>query len=65
MEQVHNWRGLYLLNYNHPSSWKKVGTQLLEKIQEMTEKACLKIQTSDWNGYKIVQLNIKYRNTKV
>lgn len=50
MEQVHNWRGLYLLNYNHPSSWKKAGTQLLEKIQEMTEKACLKIQTSDQNG---------------
>lgn len=31
----------------------------------MTEKACLKIQISDWNGWKIIQLNIKYRNTKV
>lgn len=31
----------------------------------MTEKAYLKTQISDWNGWKIIQLNIKYRNTKV
>lgn len=31
----------------------------------MTEKVCLKIQIYDWNGWKRIELNIKYENTEV
>lgn len=31
----------------------------------MTEKVHLKIQISDWNGWKRIQVNIKYKSTKV
>lgn len=31
----------------------------------MTEKVHLKIQIYDWNDWKRIELNIKYKNTEV